>query len=376
MSLKYRDSQGNETPVAGLNGTSGELVPSTALMKSGVASVSMPNTSSLDQLFTVQVTFDTPFEDANYVLNVDQCEVSEAEINRVFDKTASGFYIAVMYNRQRTTVPSYNVTARIPWQAFKLMTDEVREADSAHIAQNTANFAPAFSEVTSYAVGDYVTYNNILYRCTTAHTAGVWVAGHFTQVTVGEVLSDISGVVSNVDCDTLTTVGAYSTAGANTPESGYWFMVVVQYAYINATKYIMQSAYSVADATKNYRRVSSDGGATWTTWLKLVTENDLKPYYHKCIYARTNTSGAQLIKTLVAEDGKCYIIEGYQGDNYRRTRAYYFSGSIRTINEVTTEAAPFTLSVSANVITITFAAWGYNQCRIYEESPANGTTIG
>ena len=57
--------------------------------------------------------------------------------------------------------------------------------------QNTANFAPAFSEVTSYAVGDYCTYNNVLYRCTTAHTAGAWVAGHFTQVTVGGDLSAI-----------------------------------------------------------------------------------------------------------------------------------------------------------------------------------------
>lgn len=54
---------------------------------------------------------------------------------------------------------------------------------------NTLNFAPAFSEVTSYAVGSYVTYSGKLYKCTTAHTAGAWVAGHFTQVTVGEDLS-------------------------------------------------------------------------------------------------------------------------------------------------------------------------------------------
>lgn len=185
MSLKYRDSQGNETPVAGLNGTSGELVPSVSYLQSGVATVAMPNTSSLTDLFIKTVTFDTPFDDTDYVLNVDQCEVSEAEINRVYNKTTTGFTVAVMYNRQRTTVPSYNVTARIPWQAFKLMTDESRALDETHIEQNTTNFAPAFSEVTSYAVGDYVTYNNILYRCTTAHTAGAWVAGHFTQVTVG-----------------------------------------------------------------------------------------------------------------------------------------------------------------------------------------------
>jgi len=189
MSLKYRDSQGTETPVAGLNGTSGELVPSMALKQSGTASIFMPSTSELTDLFIKTVTFDTPFDDTDYVLNVDQCEVSEAEINRVYDKTTTGFTVAVMYNRKLTEVPSYNVSAHIPWSAFKLMTDTVHEADSAHIAQNTANFAPAFSEVTSYAVGDYVTYNNILYRCTTAHTAGVWVAGHFTQVTVGGELT-------------------------------------------------------------------------------------------------------------------------------------------------------------------------------------------
>ena len=51
--------------------------------------------------------------------------------------------------------------------------------------------ANAFSDTISYAVGDYVIYNNVLYRCTTAHTAGVWVAGHFTQATVGGDLSNI-----------------------------------------------------------------------------------------------------------------------------------------------------------------------------------------
>lgn len=70
------------------------------------------------------------------------------------------------------------------------------EADdnASSIAQNTANFAPAFSDVTSYAVGDYVTYNNILYRCTTAHSAGVWVAGHFTYATVGNELQNVRAV--------------------------------------------------------------------------------------------------------------------------------------------------------------------------------------
>lgn len=93
-------------------------------------------------------------------------------------------------------------------------------------------------------------------------------------------------------------------------------------------------------------------------------------------YARTNITGSELVKTLALKDGKCYTIEGYQGDTYRRTRVYFFSGTIRTIDEITSQVSPFTLSNDGNVLTITFADWSYNQCRIYEESPANGATIG
>ena len=50
------------------------------------------------------------------------------------------------------------------------------------------DLAPAFSTSTAYAIGDYVTYNGNLYRCTTAHTAGAWNNSHFTVVTVGDEL--------------------------------------------------------------------------------------------------------------------------------------------------------------------------------------------
>ena len=84
------------------------------------------------------------------------------------------------------------------------LTETSGEASSAlSTAQSaTSNFAPAFSDTISYAVGDYVIYNNVLYRCTTAHTAGVWVAGHFTQVTVG-------GSIARYN-DSITLPGYYT----------------------------------------------------------------------------------------------------------------------------------------------------------------------
>lgn len=42
------------------------------------------------------------------------------------------------------------------------------------------SLAPAFSTSTSYAVGDIITYNGVLYTCTTAHSAGAWNERHFT----------------------------------------------------------------------------------------------------------------------------------------------------------------------------------------------------
>lgn len=200
MSLKYRDSQGTETPVAGLNGTSGELVPSVSLYQSGT--IMMPEDIAVNAFASYIVTFTTPMPDTDYVATVD---FSNSAGHRTYgliscmNKTVNGFTIFIR-NIDTAELP---ITAdTIVWQAFKLMTDTVHEADAAHIAQNTANFAPTFSDTTSYAVGAYVTYNSVLYRCTTAHTAGTWVAGHFTAVTVG---GDLRGAYNRLKPKVWTT---------------------------------------------------------------------------------------------------------------------------------------------------------------------------
>lgn len=181
MSLKYRDSSGTETPVAGLNGTSSELVPSAALYQSGTGNI---DTISVGGYVNKEITFTTPMPDTDYVINFD-VNLTGGILFTVMSKTVSSFVVNIRNMNDR------ELSITFTWQAFKLMTDTVHEADAAHIAQNTANFAPAFSDVTSYSVSDYVTYNNILYRCTTAHTAGTWAAGHFTAVTVGERLKPL-----------------------------------------------------------------------------------------------------------------------------------------------------------------------------------------
>lgn len=229
MSLKYRDSSGTETPVAGLNGTSGELVPSVALYQTG--SFTVPVLPADGYITSDVISLQTPFPDTDYIITFDFGNSSL--IAGAIYKSASSFR-AVIGNVDPVGGTGASTCY---WKAYKLMTDTVHEADSAHIAQNTANFAPAFSTTTSYAVGDYVTYNNVLYRCTTAHTAGVWVAGHFTQVTVGERLKPLEAVVPTAGVGTGINRQDIVSGAANTSINipAYHFCSGLMYLQIAGT---------------------------------------------------------------------------------------------------------------------------------------------
>ena len=60
--------------------------------------------------------------------------------------------------------------------------------------------AAEYSASSTYAVGEYVMYNNALYRCTTAiTTAEAWTAAHWTAAKIGEDLTDCSRQLSDVE---------------------------------------------------------------------------------------------------------------------------------------------------------------------------------
>lgn len=214
MGILYRNSQGVETPVAGL-APAGQLVPSVSLYQKG----SITNTTSIasKDYVRIEITLNTPMPDTDYVVDLQTMQghgLANAFCD-AYGKTNSGFAI-ILANPSDNNVPANQI--QVVWRAFKLMTDEDRALDEAKIEQNTKNFAPNFSATSSYAVGDYCTYQGVLYRCTTAHTAGAWVAGHFTQVTVGGTLgnivpSDASASNKLVAKSDIVTKYNYSMAG-------------------------------------------------------------------------------------------------------------------------------------------------------------------
>lgn len=84
----------------------------------------------------------------------------------------------------------------------------------------SAFIAPVYSSSSTYAVGDYCTYNGNLYRCTTAiSTAESWASGHWTQVAIGaevgairNALDIVSGNQASVYSSSATyAIGDYCT---------------------------------------------------------------------------------------------------------------------------------------------------------------------
>ena len=57
------------------------------------------------------------------------------------------------------------------------------------------SLAPTFDTSTNYKVDDLVIYNNTLYRCIVAHTAGTWISSHFATVKVSSLL--LSSIMDN-----------------------------------------------------------------------------------------------------------------------------------------------------------------------------------
>ena len=68
------------------------------------------------------------------------------------------------------------------------------------------SLAPIFSTLTSYALGDMVTYNGVLYTCITAHSAGAWNASHFTAANLN---TEFQKTANNIAVN-FTTGRSYS----------------------------------------------------------------------------------------------------------------------------------------------------------------------
>lgn len=104
---------------------------------------------------------------------------------------------------------------------------EMQEVSDAAAAV-AGNFATAYSTTKTYSVGEYVTYNGALYRCTTAvTTAGSWSSNSakFAAVKMGNDVADLKSAIDetkNIIFSVAKTfaLGTLATNGGINPETG------------------------------------------------------------------------------------------------------------------------------------------------------------
>ena len=110
------------------------------------------------------------------------------------------------------------------------------------------SLAPYFSASTAYSVGAYVTYENKLYKCTTAHSAGAWNSAHFTETDVTTVGGSVTGVKGDSE-------SSYRTGQVNITKTNIGLGNVQNKSYSttvtqNEDKYISSGAVYTALSNK------------------------------------------------------------------------------------------------------------------------------
>lgn len=126
MSLKFRNQNGVETPVAGLNGTSGELVPSVSMYQTGSFEVDALPAGGYTN--SGVISLQTPFPDTDYIITFDFAHSSL--VAGAIQKSASNFKVTI-----GNIDPNGGTGASTCyWKAYKLMTDESRALDEQAIA--------------------------------------------------------------------------------------------------------------------------------------------------------------------------------------------------------------------------------------------------
>lgn len=101
----------------------------------------------------------------------------------------------------------------------EITVEELIVAASGDVSALTARFgvlesaiAPAFSTSASYSAGDYVLYNDEIYKFTANHAAGAWTGSDATKTTVAAVFATLETAVDAVDDRVDTVVGELAPA--------------------------------------------------------------------------------------------------------------------------------------------------------------------
>lgn len=241
MSLKFRNQNGVETPVAGLNGTSGELVPSVSMYQTGSFEVAALPAGGYTN--SGVISLQTPFPDTDYIITFDFAHSSL--IAGAIQKSASNFKVTI-----GNIDPNEGTGASTCyWKAYKLMTDEDRALDEQAIADLQA-VVPS----TATSSNQLVPANGKVRGLNT----GNWVSDDFNNA----VPSDNSSM----------QIFTVLNSATNSPGLGANYIVLTQ---VFSSGLIQQEA--IQNGT-NYRYIRNCDSGTWSAWSRIATEKECVLY--------------------------------------------------------------------------------------------------
>ena len=146
---------------------------------------------------------------ANFTISVEHAAmdydtVSDSKLAQIQDVTATAAQLTAAAENVTDGVETFEALAESVSDMLADITDDTlsvtdKAADAAAVGNAlAAEIAPKYSTSATYAVGDYVLYNNALYRCNTAiTTAESWTAAHWTAVKIGSELGNLKSEFRN-----------------------------------------------------------------------------------------------------------------------------------------------------------------------------------
>lgn len=185
-----------------------------------------------------------------------------------------------------------------------------------------ASFAPAYSNSSTYAVGQYVTYDGYLWRCTTAiTTAESWTSGHWTKVALAEELSDVKSAIHDIAPKTESTnllnydtvqkgKQLNSTNGTVASATGY---VVSDYIPINNGDSVYMMVKYIAESPNRVVVITPSLSNNWT----LCVYDSSKTYINGWTASQLDNP-----KTISASNAK-YIRIGFAQAHFENEERQY-----------------------------------------------------
>lgn len=145
---------------------------------------------------------------ANFTIAVERAAldydtVSDSKLAQIQDISGTAAQLTAAAENVTDGVETFEALAESVSDMLADITDDTlsiadKAADAAAVGNAlAAEIAPKYSTSATYEVGDYVLYNNSLYRCNTAiTTAESWTAAHWTAVKVVSELSNLKSEIS------------------------------------------------------------------------------------------------------------------------------------------------------------------------------------